>query len=99
GVQSFQPHLLRVLERRHDPAHIVPAVEAGLKYIGRVSVDLIFAVPGQTLDEWDADLRAAVALESEQISTYGLTFEKGTRLWKQRRDGEILSLDEEVEYR
>src|SRR5256885_7119271 len=50
GVQSFQPHLLRVLERRHDPAHIRPAVEAGLNHIGRVSVDLIFAVPGQTLD-------------------------------------------------
>src|SRR4029077_17315984 len=85
GVQSFQSHLLRVLERRHDPAHIRPAVEAGLKHIGRVSVDLIFAVPGQTLEEWDADLRTAMALGPEQISTYGLTFEKGTKLWKQQR--------------
>jgi len=49
GVQSFQPHLLKILERRHNPAHIGPAVKAGLKYLGRVSVDLIFAVPGQTL--------------------------------------------------
>src|SRR5207302_4453525 len=69
GVQSFQPLLLRVLERRHDPAHIRPAVEAGLKHIGRVSVDLIFAVPGQTLEEWDADLCAAMAFGPEQIAT------------------------------
>src|SRR5437870_3722955 len=76
-----------------------PAVEAGLKHIGRVSVDLIFAVPGQTLEEWDADLRAAMALGPEQISTYGLTFEKGTRLWKQQRDGAVHELGEEAEYR
>src|SRR5262245_20817671 len=95
GVQSFQAHLLRVLERRHDPAQIGPSVESGLKHIVRVSVDLIFAVPGQTLEEWAADLRAAVALGSEQISTYGLTFEKGTRLWKQRRDGVVHDLGEE----
>jgi oxygen-independent coproporphyrinogen-3 oxidase len=99
GVQSFQPHLLRILERRHDPAHIRPAVEAGLKHIGRVSVDLIFAVPGQTLEEWDADLRAAMAFGPEQISTYGLTFEKGTRLWKQQRNGAVRELGEDLEYR
>src|SRR5262249_42754647 len=99
GVQSFHGHLLKVLERRHDPAHNAPAGEAGLKYIGRVSVVLIFAVPGQTLEEWDADLRSAIALGPEQISTYGLTFEKGTRLWKQRRDGAVSNLDEDLEYR
>src|SRR5262249_45048590 len=99
GVQSFQPHLLKVLEHRHDPAHIAPAVEAGLEHIGPVSVDLIFAIPGQTLEEWDSDLQSAIALGPEQISTYGLTFEKGTRLWKQRRDRKVCELDEELQYR
>jgi oxygen-independent coproporphyrinogen-3 oxidase len=97
GVQSFQPHLLRVLERQHEPRHVAPAVEAAKRFNGRVSIDLIFGVPGQTLAEWYADLRAAMQLEPDHISTYGLTFEKGTRLWKQQRAGDVKSLDEELE--
>jgi oxygen-independent coproporphyrinogen-3 oxidase len=99
GVQSFNPHVLRVLERRHEPAHVVPAVEAAKKHNGRVSIDLIFGVPCQSFEDWDADLCTALALEPEQISTYGLTFEKGTRLWKQQQRGEVRSLDEEMELR
>jgi putative oxygen-independent coproporphyrinogen III oxidase len=97
GVQSFQSHLLRVLERRHEPIHVAPAVEAAKRFNGRVSIDLIFGVPGQTLTEWDSDLRRAMDLQPDHISTYGLTFEKGTRLWKQQRAGELNAIDEELE--
>jgi oxygen-independent coproporphyrinogen-3 oxidase len=62
-----------------------------------VSLDLIFGVPGQTPAEWRADLDRALALEPDHLSTYGLTFEKGTRLWKQRQLGEIQPLDEDTE--
>lgn len=97
GAQSFQPHLLRVLERRHDPADVPRAVECVRRGIGEFSLDLIFGVPGQTLAEWDDDLKRALALGPDHVSTYGLTYEKGTRLWKQRRAGQVVPLDEDAE--
>ncbi len=97
GVQSFQPRLLHVLERLHEPRHVAPAVEAAKRYNGRVSIDLIFGVPGQTFADWKSDLRHALELQPDHISTYGLTFEKGTRLWKQQQRGDVHSIGEELE--
>jgi len=97
GAQSFQPHLLRVLERRHHPGDVAPAVERVRHRIGQFSLDLIFGVPGQTLAEWDDDLRRALALGPDHISTYGLTYEKGTRLWKQQQRKEVKALAEDAE--
>jgi oxygen-independent coproporphyrinogen III oxidase len=97
GVQSFQPHLLRVLERSHDPDSVPAAVERVRRRGMGLSLDLIFGVPGQTLDEWREDLRRALELQTDHVSTYGLTYEKGTRLWKQRRRGLVLALDEDSE--
>ena len=97
GVQSFQPTVLRVLERRHEPDHVGPAIDAAKRFIGRVSIDLIFGVPGQTLEQWAEDLRRAIAFEPEHISTYGLTFEKGTRLWKMQQRDEVRAVGEETE--
>jgi oxygen-independent coproporphyrinogen-3 oxidase len=97
GAQSFHPHLLRVLERRHQPEEVPQAVERIRGRIGEVSLDLIFGVPGQGLEEWQADLARALSLGPDHVSTYGLTFEKGTRLWKQRQRGQLVPLDEETE--
>lgn len=97
GVQSFQPRVLRVLERDHEPADVPRAVERVTRRIAQMSLDLIFGVPGQTLEEWNADLAAALALKPNHLSTYGLTYEKGTRLWKQQQRGTIRSLDEAAE--
>jgi oxygen-independent coproporphyrinogen-3 oxidase len=97
GAQSFSPRLLRVLERDHAPDDVPRAVECVRQRIERVSLDLIFGVPGQTLADWDADLSRALALEPDHVSTYGLTYEKGTPLWKQRRRGEVQPLAEEAE--
>jgi oxygen-independent coproporphyrinogen-3 oxidase len=97
GAQSFQPHLLHVLERDHAPEDVPRAVEIIRRRIREVSLDLIFGVPGQTLADWDADLRRALALEPDHVSTYGLTYEKGTPLWKQRRRGLVRALDEGAE--
>ncbi|HEX6985120.1 MAG TPA: coproporphyrinogen-III oxidase family protein, partial [Planctomycetaceae bacterium] len=81
GAQSFDPQALKTLERDHSPAEIVAAVErlrrAG---IGNVSLDLIFGVPGQSLDAWRRTLREAAALEPPHVSAYGLTVEAGTPL-------------------
>jgi oxygen-independent coproporphyrinogen III oxidase len=97
GAQSFHPHLLRVLDRRHTPPQAPRAVELVRRRIPQVSLDLIFGAPGQTESEWRADLAAALALAPDHVSTYGLTYEKGTLLWKQRERGEVRPLDEDAE--
>jgi oxygen-independent coproporphyrinogen-3 oxidase len=86
-----------VLERRHQPEEVPLAVERIRERIGEVSLDLIFGVPGQGLEEWQSDLARALALGPDHVSTYGLTFEKGTRLWKQRQRGQLVPLDEDTE--
>lgn len=97
GAQSFNAAVLGVLERDHVPADVPRAVERVRQRIDNVSLDLIFGVPGQTLADWQADLATALALAPDHVSTYGLTYEKGTRLWKQRRAGRIQPLPEEDE--
>src|SRR5262245_47331943 len=97
GAQSFHPHLLGVLERDHRPADVPRAVEMVRRRIANVSLDLIFGVPGQTLAEWRADVEQALALGPDHVSTYGLTYEKGTPLWKQRERGQVAALGEEQE--
>jgi len=97
GVQSFHKHLLPVLDRIHGPEHVAPAVDAVRRRGMSISLDLIFGVPGQGLDDWRSDLDRALALAPEHLSTYGLTYEKGTPLWKQRERGEVRSLDEDAE--
>jgi len=97
GAQSFHPHLLRVLERDHAPDDVPRAVEIVRKRIDELSLDLIFGVPGQTECEWQGDLDQVLALAPAHVSTYGLTYEKGTPLWKQRERGEVVALDEEQE--
>jgi oxygen-independent coproporphyrinogen-3 oxidase len=97
GAQSFDADLLRVLERDHAPADVPRAVEMLRRRIDNVSLDLIFGVPGQTTAQWDADLRQALALQPTHVATYGLTYERGTRLWKQEHHGEVHRLTEDAE--
>ncbi len=97
GAQSFHPHLLKVLDRVHSPREVPRAVAAVRQRIPQVSLDLIFGVPGQTEQQWRDDLVAALALEPDHLSTYGLTFEKGTPLWKLRQRGALRALDEDGE--
>ncbi len=79
GVQSFERDEITTLGRKHTPEQIRHAVEsARAAGIPSVSLDLIFAVPGQTLASWERSLRAAIELGVDHISTYGLTVEEGT---------------------
>src|SRR5262245_61380102 len=97
GVQSFQSEVLRVLERDHAPADVPRAVDCVRRRVSNISLDLIFGVPGQTVTQWENDVRAALALKPTHIAAYGLTYEKGTRLWKQQQVGEVQRLDEDTE--
>jgi oxygen-independent coproporphyrinogen-3 oxidase len=97
GAQSFRPDSLRVLEREHDPASVPRAIDLIRPRFARWSLDLIFGVPGSTIDHWTSDLETALALGPDHLSCYGLTFEKGTRLWSQRREGRVTPLPEDDE--
>ncbi len=97
GVQTFQPTLLDALGRQHNRAQVFRAYErvraAGF---ASVNLDLMFALPGQTAEEWAADVREAVALAPDHLSTYCLTFEEDTRLWVKLSEGRV-RLDPEFE--
>lgn len=97
GGQSFHAELLRTLERAHNPDEIARAVARVRRRIDNVSLDLIFGVPGQTECLWRDDLARALALTPDHLSTYGLTYEKGTPLWKRRQRGQVRPLDEDAE--
>jgi oxygen-independent coproporphyrinogen-3 oxidase len=97
GAQSFHAAKLRVLERDHDANTIRRAVALARGFAQSVSIDLIFGVPGETLADWQADLRAAIELAPDHVSTYGLTFEKGTAFWSRLTRGELSRVDEEIE--
>jgi oxygen-independent coproporphyrinogen-3 oxidase len=97
GAQSFDAGLLQVLERDHRPEEVARALDQVRQYVPRVSLDLIFGVPGQTLEQWQQDLETAVAFAPDHLASYGLTYEKGTPLWKQRQRGQVQSLDEDTE--
>lgn len=97
GVQSFHPAWLEALGRQHSRAQIYRAYDrvraAGF---ASVNLDLMFALPGQTESEWTADLREALALAPDHISTYCLTFEEDTALWVKLSQGRV-KLDVEQE--
>ncbi|MBI5700407.1 radical SAM family heme chaperone HemW [Candidatus Saganbacteria bacterium] len=82
GAQSFNEKHLKLLGRIHDSKQIFNAVEdARAAGFDNLSLDLIFAIPDQTLDEWKEDLRAATSLCPEHVSTYNLQIELGTPLF------------------
>jgi oxygen-independent coproporphyrinogen-3 oxidase len=97
GGQSFHADKLRLLERDHDAANIARVVKLARGAGLAVALDLIFATPGETLDGWAADLEAAIELRPQHLSTYGLTFERGTDYWSRRGRGELVAVDEELE--
>jgi len=97
GIQSFSPAALHLLERDHTPADVVTVVKRLRPRIENLAFDLIFGVPGQSLEEWRATLRQAIDLEPRHISTYGLTWETGTAFGTRRDRGELSPIDEELE--
>jgi putative oxygen-independent coproporphyrinogen III oxidase len=97
GAQSFQPALLRALERNHAPDEVARALEWVRPRFPRWSLDLIFGVPGSTVAHWTADLEAALQLGPAHLSCYGLVYEKGTALWKLWQAGQVHAVDEESE--
>ncbi|MCP4191473.1 MAG: radical SAM family heme chaperone HemW [Planctomycetaceae bacterium] len=97
GVQSFNDDKLQVLERDHRLLDIHRAVDVVRQKIDNLCLDLIFGVPGESRDVWRRDLQAAILLEPQHLSTYGLTFEKGTPFWSRREKQQLNSISESDE--
>jgi oxygen-independent coproporphyrinogen-3 oxidase len=98
GAQSFFPDELAALERIHTPADIPASVsvlrDAG---IGRINLDLIFGIPGQSLASWRESLHRAIQLDVDHLACYGLTYEPGTALTARRDRGHLTPCDEQLE--
>jgi oxygen-independent coproporphyrinogen-3 oxidase len=98
GAQYFDPAELKTLERHHMPADVERSVllarDAGFE---RLNLDLIYAIPGQTLDSWQRSLGAALALGTTHLSCYGLTFEPNTVMTVRKRLGQITPAADELE--
>ncbi|MCE9590897.1 MAG: radical SAM family heme chaperone HemW [Planctomycetes bacterium] len=98
GAQSFQPALLKTLERWHEPASVGRAVGvvrgAG---IANINLDLIFAIPGETTALLNTDLDALLAMSPDHVSCYGLTYEPNTAMTQRLKMRQFEPIAEEVE--
>ncbi len=97
GVQSLDDAKLLTLDRRHRSEEVTRCVQLARDAGLQVSIDLIFAAPGETLEDWQRDLRAALQLQPDHLSTYGLTWERGTPFTKRRDAGELQPAEEELD--
>lgn len=98
GCQSFSPALLAALERWHRPESVAVAVER-LRAAGipSINLDLIFAIPGSSMESWGADLQHACRLRPDHLSCYGLVYEPGTPLRVKLERGDVARVDEDLE--
>ena len=99
GVQGFDGRALAVLERRTDAAQATNAFalarDAGMS---NINIDLIYAVPFQSRESWLDTLRRGLALGPDHVSTYCLTFEEGTLLWRRRAEGKLPEVESDLQW-
>ena len=95
GVQSLRDETLRFLGRLHGAGEALEALETAQKHFGRVSIDLIYARPGQSMAEWEQELSEALALGTDHLSLYQLTIEPTTRFATDVRRGVFAPLEDD----
>ena len=95
GVQSLVDEELVFLNRRHDAKEAMNAY-CDLQSAGfnNISIDLIYGIPGQTLDTWKYTLEKALSLQAKHVSCYNLSYEEGTMLYKLRETGRVMECDD-----
>ena len=97
GVQTFRDDLLRLIGRRHTARQAIEAVGT-LRHAGidNISIDLMYGLPGQTLEDFDRDIQTALNLPVSHLSAYALSYEPGTLLTQQLEHGLLQPADEET---
>lgn len=96
GLQALDDKVLRMLGRAHDVAEGLAALDIAQAQARRVSFDLIYARPGQTPAQWEAELARALSFGTEHLSLYQLTIEPGTRFATDLREGRLTPLDDDA---
>ncbi|MBR2486843.1 MAG: radical SAM family heme chaperone HemW [Paludibacteraceae bacterium] len=98
GIQSFEDELLQLIGRRHNAEQARQAVTiAQAAGFDNISIDLMYALPSQTMQQWQHDVAQALQLNVQHISTYGLIYEEGTALTTLLDHGVVEAVDEETE--
>jgi oxygen-independent coproporphyrinogen-3 oxidase len=97
GAQSLQSAKLEFLDRDHDAPTVAQSIDRIRPHIRSLAVDLIFGAPNESLEDWESDVRETISMGVDHVSTYGLTYERGTALWSRWRKGQVERLDEESE--
>ncbi len=91
GMQSVKSHVLAALDRTHNPENVMRASELARKVgIEHLSVDLIYGVPGESLEDWRSTFESALTLPIDHISAYALIVESGTKLAARVKRGELV---------
>ena len=97
GIQTFQEDILRLLHRRHTAQQAIDAFErcrkAGFK---NISIDLMYGLPGESMQTWESDLNQAIRMKPEHISAYHLIYEEGTPLWNLKEAHQVEETDEDL---
>ena len=96
GVQALDDDALRFLGRGHDSAEARQAVALAQRIMPRSSFDLIYARPGQTVEDWRGELTEALSFAGNHLSLYQLTIEKGTPFWREEREGTFALPDDDT---
>ena len=96
GLQSLDDAALRFLGRLHNADEGLQALEVAQKHFERVSFDLIYALPGQSVQQWQAELARALAFGTGHLSLYQLTIEPGTKFATMVRSRDFTPLDEDA---
>ena len=97
GMQSAVPHVLRTLDRQHQPGRPEQCVQwARAAGFDHISLDLIYGTPGESDDDWRRSLDAAIGAGPDHVSAYALIVEDGTRLAARVRRGEIAAPDDDA---
>jgi len=98
GVQTFSDERLKFLNRRHTSEQVNKAIE-NLRKVGfeNISIDLMYGFPEESIEEWENDIKKAISLDLEHISSYCLTYEEGTPLYRLLQNNQITETDEEQE--
>ncbi|MBR5842589.1 MAG: radical SAM family heme chaperone HemW [Bacteroidaceae bacterium] len=96
GIQSFHDRTLRLVGRRHTATEAIEAVHRCQRMgLTNISIDLMYGLPGETMDDWSYSLDQAIALKVPHISAYHLTYEEDTRLWRMKEQGLVAPIGEE----
>ena len=100
GIQSFNDQHLTLMNRRHDARQAEIAVQmAADAGFDRISIDLIYGIPGMSMDQWEDTIRRAAKLPANHLSAYHLTFEPGTRFSDWKNEGTLIGIPEDDSFR